>query len=658
MEEKPTKLNACTLSKMEKPAGGGSKTWIPQADGVREICEKIKSGEWEKIVKELREAKDPSRRKAIKTFKIPRANFAGTFSQGNRDADVQSFSGFFVIDIDGKDNPGADLDEIKATIGALPWTLCAFSSPSGNGVKAVVFAGTNIENIFTLAREREAMKRVLTEIFPKLKIDESPAALLHAFVSSDRDAILKPRGAELWTPSRGLEFKRDDAPTLVPRFNDLKTAFSPMIKRVWASSAKNTYLAFNDHDHESYDERGESQIWRMFAICGFPKIFKDELLTFIDKTRRLDDVRDKITGYPKGVFRAGTRVVAVKTEPQIDFGEKGKWETIAGLLHSRFDDPDDERQFPALLFWLHRARRRIKETLAATRANAIFTPPAVPMLIIVGEQGLGKSEIFRNIILPLCGGRLVEGKKVLFEDSRFNNTLGEGEVVCIDDVPAKRVARENRQTYAEQIKSLLYSGTVSVERKNKDAEILERPCHVAVQLCNPESANTLPDYSVAADKMLCVECAEYYSFRVSTEEEWKPINAAIAKELPAFAYYLDNEFALPDSLKPRADNPAEMRNGMQHFFAKSVRIEFENVDRALSMLDDYDARAERFNESDKYYNKRLTASDIAEKAGLRVSPETAGLMLRSLTMKEATAARVQPVKDASGRTRGWIIREP
>jgi len=643
---------------MAKSADGGHKTWIPAADGVREICEKVKNGEWKRVVSELRAASDPARRRAIKTFKIPRANFGGVFSLGNRDEDIQSFSGFFVIDIDGKDNAETNLDDVKKTLGAFPWTLCAFTSPSGNGVKAVIFGGSEVDGFETLERERAHVKRVLTEIFPKLKIDESPATLCHAFVSDDADAILKPRSATLWQPSRGLEFKRADAPSILPSFEELKTAFAPLIARVWSSAAKNTYLVFNEADHESYDERGESQVWRMFAICGFPKIYKDELLTFIDKTRRLDDVRERITGYPKGVFRAGTRVVAVKNEPRLDFGEKGEWATIQELLRSRFDDPDDERQFPALLFWLKRARLRIRKTLDATRANANFTPPCVPMLIIVGEQGVGKTELFKKVILPLCGGRLIEGKKVLFEDSRFNSTLGEGEVVCIDDVPAKRVARENRQTYAEQIKSLLYSGTVSVERKNKDAEILERPCHVAVQLCNPESATTLPDYSVAADKMLCVECAEYFSFSVATEKEWEPINEAIEKELPAFAWFLDNEFELPDFLKPRETEPSEIRNGMQHFFAKRVRVEFENVDRALSMLDDYDARAERFNEADKYYNQRLTASDIAEKAGLRVSPETAGIMLRNLTLKEATKTRVQPVKDTSGRTRGWIIREP
>jgi hypothetical protein len=97
--------------------------YISLADAIRNI----KGGNSKQMVEELRETKD----KGLK-IQLPVVLFSGTFSS-RRDDDMFEHSNFIVIDLDN-----VDTESVKRQLGTDEYVFSCWTSPSGNGVKALV----------------------------------------------------------------------------------------------------------------------------------------------------------------------------------------------------------------------------------------------------------------------------------------------------------------------------------------------------------------------------------------------------------------------------------------------------------------------------------------------------------------------------------------
>lgn len=69
---------------------------------------------------------------------LPSVSLSGTMRTRRAAGRDFHHNGWLQADFDGKDNPGMDLAETKRRLLTCPHVICAFTSPSGTGVKAIV----------------------------------------------------------------------------------------------------------------------------------------------------------------------------------------------------------------------------------------------------------------------------------------------------------------------------------------------------------------------------------------------------------------------------------------------------------------------------------------------------------------------------------------
>tara|TARA_R110000803_G_scaffold5422_3_gene17814 strand:+ start:2094 stop:3962 length:1869 start_codon:yes stop_codon:yes gene_type:complete len=90
--------------------------------------DRIKSGTQEKIITEIRGSEDGKKKKS----ELPVVIFSGQFNS-RRDVDLVEYSGLMVCDFDK-----VDVDKTKTKLSGDDYVLACWTSPSGNGVKALV----------------------------------------------------------------------------------------------------------------------------------------------------------------------------------------------------------------------------------------------------------------------------------------------------------------------------------------------------------------------------------------------------------------------------------------------------------------------------------------------------------------------------------------
>ena len=586
---------------------------------------------------------------------------------------------FVIVDFDKKpdgnggfkENADIDFAELRRKVlERLPWTVGVFTSRGGFGLKWI-FASADCDRC-NPERARDRAVQWLRGIGWDVVADKNSGACRHTKVSADPLCFINRKFVQFsanFTVDDGSGNRRD----MFVEINDLLAIYGKLLAKIWSVEG-GKYAEHLPTEH-AFPLRTESQVWRILMNAGFPKTQKDRCMQWVAQNNFLSRIEIGHSGYNEGVYEMkNIGRVAVARSPKWIAGTPGKWRAIETVLRSRFDDPDDPVQLHALYAWLQRARRRIKSRLDAndlreTHIDSIYCP----MLEIMGDQSVGKSQIYKNIILPLLGGRGFDSKKILAGDGRFNGGVLGAEVMLVDDVSTVDVAEKGRGHFAQQVKAYLYAADVSIEGKFQNEWTLENHCLCAVQLFNPDSTESTPEWSLVKDKTTFINCAQFYPIAADEKGDraWSAINRAIARQLPAFAYFIDNIFTLPPALEPITSS--EHRNGFRHYANSVCRAELDKHDAALIMLQRFDAimRNESLDTQNKFYGVVLQATDIAkvlvDSHAVRsmYKPQTIGRYFAELEMRTDDElkgrVRAHRTKTGAGRAnkvRGWIISRP
>ncbi len=583
---------------------------------------------------------------------MPQLFVAGELTEARDDAiDLESDMTICDIDCHGEENAGVDMVFLRQVLTRLPWTVAVFSSCGGAGVKWVV--RERVDGAPDRSATVRACERWLAAIGLPVAIDQRKNAMLRTTISSDPDCYINTRSRAF--DADAMDYVAFDALLLIYR-EKLANIFS---------IGGGKYIEWLRDEH-AFPERTESQAWRVFATAGFPKSQKERLCLHISQERHVSTVMTARSGFNEGVYDLPDGRTAIARSPKwIGSGDctPDAFPTIAALLKSRFDDPGEPLQLEALFAWLKRARERVKSRLDYNDAGVDGALVCCPVLEVMGRQAVGKSQIYNTIILPLLGGREFDGKKVLVGGARFNAGAFGCEVLIIDDVSTGEVAKTGRGTFAQNIKSFLYSATTAIEGKFSDEVVLKNHAICAVQLFNEEALLSTPDWMLIKDKALFVCADVYYPFENEDKMpvDWAAVNARIARELPAFAGWLDH-WTLPESLRPR--NQEEVRNGFRNFCAAKCQSLLAGADYGVSLIDRFDAVLKPMSDVDKkkYYDVPLKVAEILrvlsfENARGLPSPESLGVILRGLSQR-AEYGRIRCDLYGCGRVKGWVISYP
>ena len=158
---------------------------------LREFIERIQTGTWKNNILLLRKDRVSNSEKA-KTNKsnLPAAKFHGVFS-GHRAIHLMNCSGLICLDFDDVGG-GEAIDSLKASVSKDPSVVCAFVSPSGEGLKVVIVSGA--ESVDEHKECWNAAKDVFTGyVDPQssAKLDSAPSNISgNCFVSYDPNIYL------------------------------------------------------------------------------------------------------------------------------------------------------------------------------------------------------------------------------------------------------------------------------------------------------------------------------------------------------------------------------------------------------------------------------------------------------------------------------------
>jgi len=156
-----------------------------------EILEAIREGHWEKPVAAIREALaagDTAKAEGLKT-NLEGFTAAGVFAPTRKKTNIVEPTGCIIADVDHLAST-AEAEATRETLGTDPHVLAAFVSPSGRGVKAVVYVGTCANDA-----EAKSAWRALAEYLAKtyqIETDPSGKDICRlCFVSHDPGAIIR-----------------------------------------------------------------------------------------------------------------------------------------------------------------------------------------------------------------------------------------------------------------------------------------------------------------------------------------------------------------------------------------------------------------------------------------------------------------------------------
>ena len=126
----------------------------PDTDSIHNILQKIKNGEWETQVTNIRKyITDGDDNKASEVKKsLPAFTVSATFKDKRRKDCIDTYTGLLHLDYDKIDN----VEELKARVMDIPYTYAAFISPSGRGLKVFVKSNNDLyshTNAFNILRE-------------------------------------------------------------------------------------------------------------------------------------------------------------------------------------------------------------------------------------------------------------------------------------------------------------------------------------------------------------------------------------------------------------------------------------------------------------------------------------------------------------------------
>lgn len=176
------------------------------------------------------------------------------------------------------------------------------------------------------------------------------------------------------------------------------------------------------------------------------------------------------------------------------------------------------------------------------------------VLAIAGKVGGGKSLTAEVIIRPLLGAS-AKAWRYLAKDNDFNADLVGSELLLMDDEAGSR-SMADRKKFGSNLKMVSAgSKSVSCHGKGVDAYNVSPLWRVVVCLNDDEEAiGAFPplgegDCDSIGDKVLLLKCYQTELPFVGDRDQFVKIEKMIERELPAFAWFLDNEWEIPAKIK-------------------------------------------------------------------------------------------------------------
>ena len=233
------------------------------------------------------------------------------------------------------------------------------------------------------------------------------------------------------------------------------------------------------------------------------------------------------------------------TLPRLIEPKKGEWPIVKQLIDGRLNlEPEggaDQTPF------FHGWNKASLESLLAGPGN--FRPGQC--CIFAGPRDCGKSRLQHQVITGLFGGRSADPGPYLFGRTDFNGEWLEGEHLLMED-PASSTFTKDRVMFGEKLKQIVVNDTQRLHPKRETAQMLQPFFRLTISVNDdPDKLRVLPLLTPdMKDKVqLFKVVAAPMPMSTMTLPERAAFRETVAAELPAYAWWLLNEFTVPAEMQ-------------------------------------------------------------------------------------------------------------
>ncbi len=542
----PVKLGECSIcASVRKPES-------VKPTKLAAILAAIKSGKWRDEVAAVRAG---TREKST----LPQCTAFGVYNERRADENLASRSGFLVLDYDAQDNPKTDFAKLKSRLAQLPFVAAAFTSPSGNGLKAII----RIPNSATDEAAINAARELLAPLGGV--IDEQAAARKHFIVSDDSDAFISPRPL-------------DEIPPLPANWealspDEIAVLFHELCERFFFAGKESYY--FDGRDGLPFKELSKAD-----ALEEFMELYKIDRKTArralyaVRKTRHISRVFSALNCRFRGIHELNRERVLVLSSPHVIEADEGQFPQIRRMLEIVFKDENE--QLARFLAWLQHARGAFLRAIES--GGEIITP--VPVLMLLGTAGAGKDLLFQTIIRPSLGDRNHAPADTFPQEKQW---LGGALCTeCILGSEIKNLSQEERSRYKATLKQIISGSGFNAEFKGKDGFNFRGQYFITLLANIDDGGNcaaSLPAIDEDfRDKFLALSLTNSDGVKAAFDFAYKQENEeAIRRELPAFLYWLETYFEIPTEWK-------DDRFGVKNYVAPAAARAMFEVSREFDVL--------------------------------------------------------------------------
>lgn len=338
-----------------------------------------------------------------------------------------------------------------------------------------------------------------------------------------------------------------------------------------------------------------------------------------------------LAGYNAGVYEMGGVKVLVTESPKLFAPEPGAFPTLQAVFEAVLQD-DDVAQLTTFYSWLKVALRALH--------TGILTPGQV--IAFAGPAQCGKS-LIQNLFTEMFGGRCAKPYSYMTGKTNFNSDLFLAAHLMIEDECAT-IKQSDRRKLGASFKEMTVNKTQRMHAKGKDALVLEPFWRVSVSLNDkPEDILVLPSLDDGTkDKVILMrahkrELPIISEFSGDREAFWE----ALCSEIPAFSYWLINEFEIPEELR-------DERFGVKYLHHPMLVKELIDISDEHLLLDLIDRNLDLPLESNAKGIKEMLYEAVEQSKQLIPSDCKTGRLLGVLS--EMPDSRVSKNKESSGNT--------
>ena len=367
----------------------------------------------------------------------------------------------------------------------------------------------------------------------------------------------------------------------------------------------------------------------------------DERMLDIEESQRVDYAMP-VAGYPVGVYEQGNERILITKELDCIEPRRGEWDILRQFIEGLLDGGDQGfKQTPYFYAWLARAMSGLQ----------FRRPNSGQALLIAGDPDCGKT-LLTKILRALFGGRVGKPYEYLTGQTRFNNELFSTSLQVIDDEADKTDIKSRRHLVAGLKKFIGADGARGEAKGGITFEI--QPHWRVVMVANFEEDNLRvfpPLDEDVIDKLILLRgYKSAFPMPTRTQSEQEDFLRQMLSELPAFMFFLLNEFEIPEEI--RFD-----RFGVRSILNPDIVARMDQITpwHELSILMEHEVlQGQAFwvgTATELYTGLRHRDSSLTMREKERYTPKGIGMNLTRISRKFPERC-YQVVK---GRKRLWVF---